>query len=102
VAIAAGNGNGNGRKIVYYVAAIVATILVSVATAFFAFGQQQQTSIVKLEESANEDARQRQVDQATISALNEAIRIAKETAADLETRVAVLEAQVEALEGRVP
>ena len=90
--------NGNSRRVLQIVAAIVGTVIVSVASAFFAFGQQQQSSIVRLEASENEDARQRQIDQATIAAVNAANKALVSAVARLESRVAVLEAKVEILE----
>ena len=93
----AGNGNGRARAL-QFAAAIIGTVLISILGAFFAFGSSQADSIQRLEQSENEDARQRQVDQATIRALSMAIQAATVKLAELETRIAVLEAKIDALQ----
>ena len=95
-------GNGNGtRRVLQFAAAIIGTILVSVATAFFAFGQQQQSSILRLEASEQEDARQREIDQALVKSLNDALQRALIRIGELETRIAVNEARIEQNETRI-
>ena len=94
------NGNGNGlRKVALLVAAIVGTVVVSIAGAFFAFGQTQQQQLVRLEASESEDSRQRQIDQATVKALNEALRLLTVQLGAIDTRLAVLEAKVRGARG---
>jgi uncharacterized protein HemX len=100
VAIASGNG-GNGRRIWVYAVVLIGTVLVSVATAFLSFGQQQQDSIIRLEQSEQEDARQRQVDQTTVRSLLDAIEAAQIRLRTNEQAIAVLQSKVAALEDQV-
>ena len=86
----------NGRaRLWQFIAAIIGTVIVSIAGAFFAFGSQQQEQLVRLEAQESEAERQREIDQATIRALNESIRIVQARLAELETRIAVNEARIE-------
>jgi uncharacterized protein HemX len=92
--------NGTGKRALQYAFAIVGTVLVSVAGAFFAFGQQQQSQIERLELSEAEDARQREVDQQFATALQQVANQAQTKVAELESRLAILETKVEHLEGK--
>ena len=65
----------NGRaRIVQFAAAIIGTVLISLLGAWFTFGSEQAEQLVRLEAQENEAGRQRQIDQATVQALNEALR----------------------------
>ena len=93
----------NGRRRVWqFAAAIIGTVIVSILGAFFAFGQQQQAQLVRLEASEAESARQREIDQALVVTLNDALQRALIRIADLETRIAVNEARIEALVEQAP
>jgi hypothetical protein len=88
----------NGRaRVVQFAAAIVGTVLVSLLGAWFVFGQEQAAQLVRLEAAETESRRQREIDQATISVLNDAIRGATLRLSELETRIAVNEAKIEQL-----
>ena len=82
----------NGRKRFWqFVAAIIGTVVVSVLSAFFAFGQTQSEQLLRLEASEAEDARQREIDQTLVRTLNEALRVVTIRLGELETRIAVNE-----------
>ena len=85
--------NGKAR-ILQFTAAIVGTVLISLLGAWFTFGQEQSAQLVRLEASEAEAERQQGIDQATIRALNDAVRIAQARLAELETRIAVNEATI--------